>query len=225
MWKLVGLASLALAFAFGTVAEAKCGVCIDKVTAEITGATSSGENRTVRLLVSGGREHADAVAPDSATAVIMQIDGNPTKCLTLALTKSSDQGGVVTYAGTFASYARVAQGSYEGRLEVAGNVYKFRVATDGTPGQVTLLDVVAPPVIARPVTAPAPVAPVAPVSQAVTIDEAPAPAAAGTIFDRIATPDGTGWMLALAVVAFLGAGVLIERRGVRRTTTESAIEA
>lgn len=225
MWKLVALASLVLALALGSLAEAKCGVCIDKVTAEITGATSHGNDRTVRLVVSGGREYAEAVAPDGGTAVIMQIDGNPTKCLTLALTKSSDEGGVIAYAGTFASYARVAQGSYEGRLEIGGNVYQFRVATDGTPGKVTLLDVTAPPVLPRPVTAPAPVAPAAPVSQAVTIDEVPAPAPAGTIFDRLATPDGTGWMLALAVVAFLGATVLIERRGSRQKTTESALEA
>lgn len=227
MWKLVALVSLALAFPLGGMADAKCRVCIDKVTAEVSGATSQGNDRTVRLVVSGTREQADVVAPATATAVVMQIDGNPIKCLTLTLDKASDEGGVVTYAGTFASYARINQGSYNGRLEIGGSVYEFRVGIDGTPGKVTLLDVTAPPVQVRPATvvAPVPAATAAPVSQAVTIDEVPAAAPAGTIFDRIATPDGTGWLLALAVVAFLGATVLIERRGARRTTTESAIEA
>lgn len=229
MWKLVALVSLALAFAFGGVADAKCGICIDTVTAEVRGGaevSTGGSTRTVHLVFSGTREHPEAVAPEYASGVVMQIDGNRTKCLSLGLNRTTDDGKTVVYKGMFSGYtpsAATTQGSYEGRLDVGGTVYEFRVPLDGTPGKITLLDVVAPPVLPQQVRAPAAAATPVPVSQAVTIDEVPAPAPG--IFDRVASPDGQGALLGLAVVSFLAATLLVERRRTRGTGAESAVEA
>lgn len=225
MWKLVALVSVALGLAFGGVAAGGgCAVCIDKVIGEIV---ANGPERSVTLTFSGSRAFAGAeMAPDRATAVVMQVDGNRTKCLEVAVTKTSDTGSLVSYTGKFNYFSgQSAAGpqTYEGRIDVAGAVYEFRVPLDGTPGKITRLDVAAPLAVQpRPLPAPA----VASVSQAVTVDETPAPAPG--IFESVASPDGQGVLLAIAVVSFLGATLLVERRRAGRVglvRTESAIEA
>ena len=125
MWRVLLLASLFAILGLGTAAYAECTSCLTSVFAE-----RSTTNITVSFIA---RADDDAALPATATAVIMQVDGNRTKCLNLTLSKATGSHGVAVYAGQFPAYGTY---SHSGRVELAGQIYEFTVPLDGNPGRV-----------------------------------------------------------------------------------------
>jgi hypothetical protein len=125
MWRVLVLASLFAVLGLGTAAYAECTSCLTSVFAE-RGSTNITLSFTARA-------DDDAALPESATAVVMQVDGNRTKCQNITLSKASSSHGVAFYTGTFGAYGTY---SHSGRVELAGQIYEFTVPLDGTAGKV-----------------------------------------------------------------------------------------
>ena len=125
MWRVLLLASLFAVLGLGTAAYAECTSCLTSVVAQ-----RSTTNITLSFIA---RADDDAALPASATAVIMQVDGNRTKCQNVTLSKASGSHGVAVYAGQFPAYGTY---SHSGRVELAGQIYEFTVPLDGNPGRV-----------------------------------------------------------------------------------------
>ncbi len=158
MWRPIVLASLLSLLALGTAAYADCASCLTSVFASRSG-TSIGLSFTA---------HADdgSALPEVVTAVVMQVDGQRTKCLTVPLRKTAEAHGAALYSGTFTAYG---QASHSGRVDLAGQIYEFTVPLDGTAGKVALaadqsplpqnrfvVQVTAAPATPAPTAAPAP---------------------------------------------------------------------
>jgi hypothetical protein len=119
---------LALLFALAalaTVAYADCTSCFTSVFAQRISSNID--------LSFTAQADENVVLPDSVVAVVMQVDGNRTKCLTTTLNKTSASHGIAVYRGSFGAY-----GSYthSGRIELAGQIYEFTVPLDGTAGKI-----------------------------------------------------------------------------------------
>jgi hypothetical protein len=125
MWRVLLLASLFAVLGLGTAAYADCTSCLTSVFAERTTT-----NITLSFVA---RADDDAALPGSATAVVMQVDGNRTKCQNVTLSKASGSHGVAVYAGHFPAYGTY---SHSGRVELAGQIYEFTVPLDGNLGRV-----------------------------------------------------------------------------------------
>jgi hypothetical protein len=145
--------------ALGTAAYAGCSSCFSAVFAHKT---------STNIELSFTAQTADAsVLPDSVVAVVMQVDGNRTKCLNTTLSKTSQSNGVAVYRGSFGAYGTY---THSGRIELAGQIYQFTVPLDGTPGTIEIaadqsplnrnglrVQVIAtPPATALPTVAPSP---------------------------------------------------------------------
>jgi hypothetical protein len=128
MWRVLLLASLFALLGLGTAAYAECTSCLTSVFAERT--PSNNIQLTFTATATNG-----AILPDHATAVVMQVDGNRTKCLNLALNKSTQVDGVAVYKGSFGAYGTY---SHSGRVELGGQIYEFTVPLNGTGGNVAL---------------------------------------------------------------------------------------
>ncbi len=152
------LAFLFALLALGTAAYADCTSCFTSVFAQ----------RTQTIVDVSFTAQADdgVVLPDSIVAVVMQVDGNRTKCLSTTLPKTSQSHGVAVYRGSFGAYGTY---THSGRIELGGQVYAFTVPLDGTPGQIDVaadqtplnrsgvrVQVTAAPVTPAPTVAPAP---------------------------------------------------------------------
>jgi hypothetical protein len=127
MWRVLLLASLFALLGLGTAAYAECTSCFTSVFVERS-------NTTITLSFTARADDGTAL-PGAATAVVMQVDGNRTKCQNLTLLKTSDSHGVARYAGAFYAYGTY---SHSGRVELAGQIYDFTVPLDGKPGTVAL---------------------------------------------------------------------------------------
>jgi hypothetical protein len=68
--------------------------------------------------------------PDRALAVVMQTDGERTKCLNVAMKLVSTDGGVATYAGVFHPF-RAA--TYDARFGIGEDVHDIRFTVDAAP--------------------------------------------------------------------------------------------
>lgn len=202
MWRLIALATLLLFAMLGSAADAKCRLCVETVSAVGTGSGTTAWGRTIDFRFTARSFDAAAAFPPEATGVVMQVDGDRSKCATFALRRLDVSGGVATYAGTFNGYGLT---THSGRIDIGGEIYGFTVPLDGTPGTAALVDVVAP--TADPAAAPAVV--VAPLQPAPATAPQPAPASAA--FD-LSAPDRQGMLLAFAVIVFIGASVFVERR-------------
>jgi hypothetical protein len=113
--------------ALGTAAYAGCSSCFTSVLAHRT---------STNIDLSFTAQTADAtVLPDSVVAVVMQVDGNRTKCLNTTLSKTSQSNGVAVYRGSFGAYGTY---THSGRIELAGQIYQFTVPLDGTPGTIEI---------------------------------------------------------------------------------------
>lgn len=99
--------------------------------------------------------------PASALSVVMQTDGERTKCLNVAMKLVSTDGGVATYAGIFHPF-RAA--TYDGKFGIGEDVHDVRFTVGAAP--------------ARPATIPADAE--LPVLPLVTFDYEP------TLLDRLA---------------------------------------
>jgi hypothetical protein len=125
MWRVLLLASLFAVLGLGTAAYAECTSCLTSVIVQ---------RRSTDITLSfTARADDEAALPGAVTAVVMQVDGNRTKCQTITLSKASGSHGVAVYAGTFSAYGTY---SHSGRVELAGQIYEFAVPLDGTPGKV-----------------------------------------------------------------------------------------
>jgi hypothetical protein len=127
MWRVLLLASLFALLGLGTAAYAECTSCLTSVFVERGGSSVN--------LSFTARADDGAALPATVTAVVMQVDGNRTKCQTLTLSKAADSHGFGKYAGTFYAYGTY---SHSGRVELAGQIYEFTVPLDGKPGTVAL---------------------------------------------------------------------------------------
>lgn len=132
MRRKILLASLLLLLALGalaTTAHAECPSCITGVFWE---RTSYGTNVALNFTA-----HAEEglPLPDTITGVVMQVDGQRTKCAAITFGKTSQLDGTAIYRGSFQAY-----GSYthSGRIDFGGQIYEFTVPLDGKPGTVTL---------------------------------------------------------------------------------------
>lgn len=201
MWRLVLASSLLLTLALGAVAEAKCQVCVESVKAEkVDGNTS--------LRFTARAVHASAL-PETGTAVVMQVDGNRSKCINVSLRKVDESGGLATYVGSLTSF--YGNTSLTGRVDIGGDIHEFAASFDGTPGTLQLITAATADLAAA--AAAATVAPVRPV----VITATPATAAPEVVAPQTATAFPTPtenpvlWLGAIVILA-TAAGALVDRR-------------
>lgn len=75
--------------------------------------------------------------PDRALSVVMQTDGDRTKCLNVAMKLVSTDSGIATYAGVFHPF-RAA--TYDGRFAVGDDVFDIRfTVTSGVANSAAIL--------------------------------------------------------------------------------------
>ena len=158
MWRLPALALLFALLGLGAVAYADCTSCVTSVFAQRAGAN-------IQLTFTASASSATTL-PQEVTAVVMQVDGNRTKCLNIGLQKNTEINGFAVYSGLFPAYGTY---SHSGRVELGGQIYEFTVPLDGSPGKVAVaadqsplnrnglrVQVTALPVTPAPTLAPAP---------------------------------------------------------------------
>src|SRR3979409_268511 len=123
MLRLVAIVSLVLSSAVvaQSAAAAECGLCLDLVTLQTRDGQPWSAGKPVTLVVHVA-DNAAVTLPSSAQAVVMQTDGDRTKCLgvPLKLVQADASGGL--YAGLFFPF-RAAR--YDGKLVVRGNVQEI----------------------------------------------------------------------------------------------------
>jgi hypothetical protein len=127
MVRVFVLAFVFALLALGAAAYAGCSSCFTSVLAHKT---------STNIDLSFTAQTADgAVLPDSVVAVVMQVDGNRTKCLNTTLSKTSQSNGAAVYRGSFGAYGTY---THSGRIELGGQIYQFTVPLDGTPGTIEI---------------------------------------------------------------------------------------
>jgi len=117
---ILALALILSLTAFGTQpADGKCTFCVNSVSLQTRDGQPWSAGKPVTLLVSISRALTDEAMPESALAVVMQTDGDRTKCLDvpLRLVRSGDSTGL--YAGLFFPF-RAAR--YDGKVEIGKDV-------------------------------------------------------------------------------------------------------
>jgi len=129
MWRVFVLASLLGLLALGAVAYADCTTCLTSVFLQRPGSGTS-----VTLTFTARADGGTAI-PAEAAAVVMQVDGQRTKCQTITLLKTAELEGVAVYSGTFSAYGTY---SHSGRVELGGQIYDFTVPLDGTAGKIAV---------------------------------------------------------------------------------------
>lgn len=124
MRRAILIASFLTLAAIGSVAYAGCRTCFEAIVAERT-------DSTVTLTITATSGQDVPAFPPSVTAVVMQVDGQRTKCLTLILQKAAQANAFAFYVTTFSAYGQKA---YSGRVDVGGVIYEFTVPLDGRAG-------------------------------------------------------------------------------------------
>jgi hypothetical protein len=204
MWRLALVLSLFLTLALGTVAEAKCRVCVDTVTA-----TKTDTGMTLRFTARG------VSLPETGTAVVMQVDGNRSKCINVSLRSVGGSGEWTTYVGSLTHF--YGNTTFTGRVDIAGDIFEFAVPLDGKLGTIQLVGAGT----AALASAPAPAQPV--VITATPATAAPAVAAAPQVAPAPAIPTPREhpamWLGAIVILATLAGAVLDRRRAMARATT------
>lgn len=118
----IGLALLLILSSLGaaaTAVSAGCLNCVDAVSLQTRDGQPWTAGKPVTLVVQVGR-HAAGAIPASALAVVMQTDGDRTKCLDvpLKLVTSDDQSAL--YAGLFFPF-RPAR--YDGKISIGDETF------------------------------------------------------------------------------------------------------
>lgn len=116
----VALVSLALVAA---PAAADCAFCVDAVRLQTRDGQPWANGAPVTLVVEVTRRALGAPVPQSAAAVVMQTDGDRTKCLDVPLKLVSFDGTHGVYAGLFFPF-RAAR--YDGKLAIGDDVSDLR---------------------------------------------------------------------------------------------------
>lgn len=117
----IGLALLLILSSIGltaTAALADCVNCVDNVSLQTRDGLAWTAGKPVTLVVHVTR-HAAGSVPASAVAVVMQTDGDRTKCLDVPMKLVSGDGSTGLYAGLFFPF-RAAR--YDGKLSVGDDV-------------------------------------------------------------------------------------------------------
>ncbi|HEV2248940.1 MAG TPA: hypothetical protein VGT60_00340 [Candidatus Limnocylindria bacterium] len=117
----IGLALLVILSSIGlaaSAAAADCANCVDTVSLQTRDGQPWTAGKPVTLVVHVTR-HAAGAVPPSAVAVVMQTDGDRTKCLDVPLKLVSTDGPSGLYAGLFFPF-RAAR--YDGKLSVGDDV-------------------------------------------------------------------------------------------------------
>jgi hypothetical protein len=127
MWRVLLLASLFALLGLATVAYADCTPCLTSVFVNRTTTTID-----LNFIASSGDP---STLPNSVNAVVMQVDGQRTKCQNITLLKARTIDGSVVYAGTFSAYGVY---SHSGRVDLGGQIYEFTVPLDGKAGTIAL---------------------------------------------------------------------------------------
>jgi hypothetical protein len=123
-----------LTLALGSLAQASPPpIVIESVTIE-----KEGGGATLRFLARFSEPFDDSAFPDTATAVVMQQDGQRAqgKCLNVSLLRTDISSGLATYVGRFNFLYQVAS-TLAGRADLGGSIYDFSAPLDGTPGTVS----------------------------------------------------------------------------------------
>lgn len=129
MWRVILAASMLLTLAFGSLADAKCTVCVESV-----GITTDGAGTDLRFKA---RSMNGQAFPETGTAVVMQFDGNRGKCLTVSLVRTGVDGDQATYVGRF-NFIYQGATVLSGRADLGGSIYEFSAPLDGKPGTIGL---------------------------------------------------------------------------------------
>jgi len=127
MWRVLLLASLFALLGLATVAYADCTSCLTSVFTN-----RHGTEIDLNFVATSDDPNA---LPNSVTAVVMQVDGQRTKCQNITLPKVRSTEGTVMYAGTFSAYGVY---SHSGRVDLGGQIYEFTVPLDGKAGTIAL---------------------------------------------------------------------------------------
>ena len=117
----IGLAFLLILSSIGlaaTAAAADCVNCVDTVSLQTRDGQPWSAGKPVTLVVHVTR-HAAGAVPPNAVAVVMQTDGDRTKCLEVPMKLVSTEGNTGLYAGLFFPF-RAAR--YDGKLSVGDDV-------------------------------------------------------------------------------------------------------
>jgi hypothetical protein len=106
----------------GSAAASDCGLCLDSVALQTRDGQPWSAGKSVTLVVHVAN-HAAVPLPPSALTVVMQTDGDRTKCLEvpLKLVQNDASGGL--YAGLFFPF-RPAR--YDGKLKIGNDVNDIR---------------------------------------------------------------------------------------------------
>jgi len=122
----LALFALALGPLSGT-AEAKCPTCFDGLSLQTPDGQPWSAGKPVTLVVSARRGAPGSEFPTTGLAVVMQTDGERTKCLDvpLKLVVGASGGDSATYAGVFYPFRAVA---YDGKLQLGD--YTFDISFD-----------------------------------------------------------------------------------------------
>lgn len=129
MWRSVLVLSVLFTLALGTVAEAKCRVCVDSVKTE----------KTDTGMVLRFTATSDGTFPETGTAVVMRFDGQQSKCVNVTLRKIDQSGNVATYTGLTNFYGNTNIANIAGRVDIGGDIHEFVAALDGKPGTLQLI--------------------------------------------------------------------------------------
>ena len=119
--------ALLLVFSFmgfvASAASADCAFCVDNVLLQTRDGQPWANGKPVTLVVQFSRHALGATVPQSAAAVVMQTDGDRTKCLDVPLKLVSFDGTNGVYAGLFFPF-RAAR--YDGKLSIGDDVSDIR---------------------------------------------------------------------------------------------------
>ena len=118
----IGLALLLILASVGisaSAAAADCALCADNVSLQTRDGQPWVNGKPVTLVVHVTRHAEGSAIPPSAVAVVMQTDGDRTKCLDVPLKLVSSDGTSGLYAGLFFPF-RAAR--YDGKLSVGDDV-------------------------------------------------------------------------------------------------------
>jgi hypothetical protein len=115
------LAALALG-SFPAPAEAKCPTCLDGISVQTTDGRPWTQGKPIALVVSARRGEPGRAFPETGAAVMMNADGNRTKCITIPLKLVAAQGDSAMYAGLFYPFQLAA---YDGKLQLGDATFDF----------------------------------------------------------------------------------------------------
>jgi hypothetical protein len=154
MWRVILAASMLLTLALGSLAQASPPpIVVETLTVEKEGAGT-----TMRFTARFAETFDESAFPETGTAVVMQVDGNRSKCLNVALLLTGVDGGLATYVGKF-DFVYQGASVMTGRADIGGTIVDFSAPLDGTPGKIDLSahqgsinGVGAPAIVTAPVT-------------------------------------------------------------------------